>query len=804
MPTNYEENIKALDAEIARREKINSQDAEEIKTLESIRLGRQQLIELQRKSEEYQQRRLKDLELEKVLLQANAKFLDSKQENLDSFVRLQQIEIEQRDINLQKQKEDLKLTLQKENSTKEEKEAALEAYLIKEKELLNLQEQLEISAKLGQQTKDIISSTMGISARWKETFFGKLLDKDGDSVKNMKAISASIKDTFTVQNMAGSTLMKIQEATAVAFYKYDQAASSIARLAGANEQLLGVLQATSRGSTAYGISFQEAGKAIESLYSELNTFSNLNSVAQQQLTISTAKLDRLGISGQQSAKQIGTLTQIMGMSEVQAGKTSEKLAGFALAIGKTPQQVSQDFAAASNQLSAYGGNMLNVFKDLEVQSKATGVAVGDLISITEKFQTFEGAAQAAGKLNAALGGGFINSMELLEASAENPAKAIDLLRTRLDEAGISFNQMSFYEQKMIADAAGFKTIEEASRVLSMSNAEAEAAAKTNAERANQQEILNKAIERAIPIQEKIELLMANFAVTMGPPIEAITGFLSGVLELIDKVPGLSYVLAGVAAGLVLVMLAIKGFAAVNTVVTTFGILETALTGTAAAGPAAAGGLEALGPAAGGAAPGIAALGAAFIELAAGIFLAGAGFGILFAGVGYMIKSVAELFNVLKDTDGVAGKLATLAGAMGALSMIFIQPLVLLGLAGFAVALGGIILALNQLDEAKSKNFSVITESIAQLNVNTTTTPNNIMQQTGTLVKAINEFSLTDASAANLERILKAAIPQNTTPNISNTYSPQIIVKIDGKQIRGVTTEVKDDLGTSVPGSPASP
>jgi len=763
----------------------------------------QRVNELLKQSQDYQEKRLKDLQLEKELLEANAKFLDSKQENLDAFVRLQQIEIEELQIEIDKKKEILKIELESATLTDDQKKAKLEEYLLEEKKLLNLKEQRDISAKLGEQTKDIISSTMGISARWKETFFGKLLDKDGDSLKNMKAISASMKDTFTLQNIAGSTLMKVQEATAMAFYKYDQAASSLAKLAGANEQLLGVLQATSRGATAYGISFAEAGKAVESLYSELNTFSNLNAGVQQQLTLSVAKLDRLGISGQQSSKQIATLTQIMGMSEVQAAKTSEQLAGFALAIGKTPQQVSQDFAAASNQLSAYGGNMVNVFKDLEVQSKATGVAVGDLISIAEKFQTFEGAAQAAGKLNAALGGGFINSMELLEASADNPAKAIDLLRTRLDEAGLSFDQMSFYEKKMIADAAGFKTIEEASRVLSMSNAEAEAAAKVNAERANQQELLNKAIERAIPIQEKIELLMANFAIAVGPVVEQVTSFLSFVLELIDALGPLNYVL-----GYTLTIF--LGFLALGKIVSLIQVAATSLglLGAAAgpAGPAlagAAGGVNTLGASGGAAAPGIAALATALMELAVAIFLAGAGLGIMYAGIGYLIKNFVELFGVLKDTDGIAGKLATLSLAMGAVGLIFTNPIVMVGLLAFAAALAGIVFTLNQLDEKKSFNFAAITKNISELNVKTTTAPNNIVEQTCNLVKAINDFKLNDSSAANLERILKAAIPQNTTPNISNTYSPQIIVKIGEKQLRDVSFEVKDSLGTSVTGTPGS-
>ena len=41
-----------------------------------------------------------------------------------------------------------------------------------------------------------------------------------------------------------------------------------------------------------------------------------------------------------------------------------------------------------------------------------------LMSVTKQFDTFEGAAQSAGKLNAILGGGVVNSMDLLNATEE--------------------------------------------------------------------------------------------------------------------------------------------------------------------------------------------------------------------------------------------------------------------------------------------------------------------------------------------------------------------------------------------------
>ena len=771
--------IADLQQTLERGDQLNKQEAE--------------LLSLYIKQNEERKKSIDYLNEELKKLEEQQKFVNALSDEQGRIIEKRKIEneIETKNLEIKRNK------LLEDAKGRELREDEIKDLITIEKKLDGIREKNKEIARAEGQGK-VLANLLGIDEANKNSLTYQLFSNPAEVFDGFKGEIQKAGGVF--QSVFLSTAMKIQEATAQAFYQYDQASVSVARLAGNNEKLLSVLSDTSRGATAYGISFEQAGRAIEGLYTNLNTFSNLNSSVQQKLTISAAKLDRLGISSQDSAKQIGTLSQIMRMSEVQAAKTSEKLAGFALAIGKSPQQISQDFAGASNSLAAYGGNMVNVFKDLEVQSKATGVAVGDLISIAEKFQTFEGAAQAAGRLNAALGGGFINSMELLEASAENPAAAIDLLRTRLNEAGMAFDEMSFYEKKMIADAAGFKTVEEASRVLSRSNAEAERAAKAASERANQQKLIDEAVERSIPIQQKLELLMANFAVTVGPLVDFFTGFLSGVLKLIDALGPFKYVL-GIVVGIFVALLATsKVVAFFQAAAASIGSLFGALSASAPAAAAGGAAIEGIGTASAAAAPGVAAFGAALFEVAAGVALAAAGLGIMYAGIGYMIKGLVELFSVLANTDSIADSLLTLSLAMGAVGTIFTNPVVMAGLLVFSLALSDIVETLNKLDEKKSFNFATITKSVAELNVNTTTSPNNVMKQTGDLIKAINDFKLNSDASSNLERILKAAIPQQQATNVK--MSPTFIVKIGDKVIRDIfveeQTKVTGDVYSGTP------
>jgi hypothetical protein len=508
-----------------------------------------------RESIELQEKREAQLRIELSLLEKNNDFYKERNESLDAFIKKEQIELDLNEEYGQKKlfllKREVETALEREGIESESYQLAIDKLATAQKEYEIRKKELETAKQIGDETKKVMASTFGISTKWKDTLWGKFFDKDSDIKTNLTAVGKSFTDTFTRANIAGSLMVAVFEETAKAFKQYDAASSSIAKVAGDNERLQKVLQNTSRGATAYGISFAEAGKAIEGLYTELNTFSTLSQTAQQQLTVSTAKLEKLGISSQQSAKQIATLTQIMGMTEVQAAKTSEQLAGFALSIGRSPTQVASDFAAASDKLGAYGDKMIDVFKNLETQSKGTGVALNDILSLTEKFETFEGAATAAGKLNAALGGGFVNAMELLEASAEDPSKVIDLLRTRLNDAGLAFDQLSINEKKLIANAAGFKSVEQASRILSMTNAEAERAAKADAERAAQQELVNDAIQRSIPIQQKLELIMANLAIAVGPVVEVLSAVFSVIGAIIDHPIGKFLMQLGITAALIL-------------------------------------------------------------------------------------------------------------------------------------------------------------------------------------------------------------------------------------------------------------
>ena len=189
------------------------------------------------------------------------------------------------------------------------------------------------------------------------------------------------------------------------------------------------------------------------------------------------------------------------------------------------------------------------------------------------------------------------------------------------------------------------------------------------------------------------------------------------------------------------------------------------------------------------APGIAAAGAALIEFGLGVALIVLPIAALVAAMGYLIRGFAMMFDIiLGKGDGVATTLATLGAAMFAIGIAFNNPIILLGMYNFAAALMGIVLAMTLLPEKKVVSFATISENLVKLG--TVGGTNKTIEQASELVKTINEFKLDDKVSTNLEKILKAAIPQQQAAQAAASQSAPIIkVFIGSKEVEGLITKV---------------
>ncbi len=277
---------------------------------------------------------------------------------------------------------------------------------------------------------------------------------------------------------------------------------------GANREYARGLSVSFAETRKFAASVEETSQAFQSLFKNYTDFTFLNRQTQREIRNTTTLMSRLGVSSDDTAKSMMALTRNMGMGPEGAAQSMLNLTKFAEELQVPISQVTADFAAQSGALAKLGDEGFRSFMRLEIAAKASGLRVERLMAIVSKFDTFEGAAESAGKLNAALGGNFVNAMDLMMAT--DPVDRFNQIRDALTNAGLSFDTMGYYQRQFIAQSAGLQDAGELALVmkgrydllsdsLTMTTADYEEQADRAKEMATFQERLNVLFAQMIPI-----------------------------------------------------------------------------------------------------------------------------------------------------------------------------------------------------------------------------------------------------------------------------------------------------------------
>ena len=587
-----------------------------------------------------------------------------------------------------------------------------------------VERQLELQNQLGKAVEKFAN-------KWR----GGVVEGILEAGVNFKQLGESIKKSVTLTNLAGTAMQTVVQSTFLTAVMFDQAQSSFAAATGAGREYSDVIDSVAHGSSMMGVGVQESAKAVGDLYTGMSLFSSQNKSTQEELARTTAELERLGISGATSAANMEFSMRVMGQSGQQAAASAENLAKFAIGIGSAPAKMAEEFKQAGPKLAVYGKNATKVFEGLARKSKQLGIEMSTLLGITEQFDTFEGAANAAGQLNSMLGGPFLDSMQLLTAETEE--QRIAMLQNSIQMSGKSFDSMSKFEKKAIANAAGITDMSVANNMFSES---ARIAAANQTEQAVSAEELAKRQAAAVSIQEKMNMLMQQFAVAVEPIVNGLASVMEALFEFNDFTGGVFLP--------TLAFLAIGAFL----VAKFLGLMATASVALGSSAPAAGGGMAALGA-------GFKGLGTAvsnpkvMLGLAiVAILMLSIGAAVLMAayGVSLVLKEFANLIPVMNENIevmpyflatifGLIAGLALLAtiGTAGAAALVLISVAAL----GLSLMLGMVLGDVVEAAEAIGGMFDKI----------------NSFESDGPFFKLINVITaIEDSAVDNLEALMDQA------------------------------------------------
>jgi hypothetical protein len=446
-------------------------------------------------------------------------------------------------------------------------------------------------------------------------------------------------------------------------FEVDKQNAALKRATGAGNEYAGVIAEAGLRYLEYGINAEDAAKATLDLFGSFRDFTNLSESEQTNIAATTATLEKFGVSAKTTGQILDQATKSLYMNTQEAETLTREAEALARSIGKPISEVAGDLASAAPKLAFYGKQMFDVFAQLERQSKATGLSVDSLLGLVgEKFDTFEGAGQAVGRLNAILGGPYLNSIDMLNATE---AERLEMIKQAIDANGVQFDQLNKFEQKAFASALG-TDVDTLRRSLNELDPEVQLQAMTQKE-------LAKRAGDARDIMSKLTDAVNSLVIATGPLIIGLSDGINYFTKMIGKIKDnriALIVITGVigAAGLALSRMASKamGVDALTRSVQNLAIANAELAASQAAVNATSRGGTA-GGAAGAASTGasLASTGAeaAFFARGGGQAAAGAGAGA--AGAAAKLGKGAKFLKFAK----VGGPLALLGAAVSLFSNI---------------------------------------------------------------------------------------------------------------------------------------
>ena len=287
--------------------------------------------------------------------------------------------------------------------------------------------------------------------------YEEVLRKLGDTTTLQGASLAAFSSTLSTVGLSSldvtagfsSVLGMVGEMTS----KIDKSNIALQQQTGFGKEAITVSNQLVRENTELGISNDDAVKAFTSLNKTVSSFSALSADAQKQMAKTVVEMERLGVSGEASAKAIDLLDRSMGMTTEEAGEALETFDDLAKKLALPTGQVVEDFGKIGPKLARFGKNGKDQFDLLAKKARELGVGVSEAFDIAEKFDTFEGAADLAGKLNAQLGMQ-LNSVAMMGASSH--AERLNMLKKEFDNTGKSFDKLHRREKQALAEMMGME------------------------------------------------------------------------------------------------------------------------------------------------------------------------------------------------------------------------------------------------------------------------------------------------------------------------------------------------------------
>jgi hypothetical protein len=220
-------------------------------------------------------------------------------------------------------------------------------------------------------------------------------------------------------------------------------------------------------------------------------------------------LGKLGASVDSQVDIVQGLRKVWSQSDMQIDNSLREFEALADTLNMDLGVVMTNFQSQIPLFASFGDNAVSAFKRMQMQSKATGIEMSKLVSISEGFTTIEDSAKVVGQLNQLLGDTGLLPSDLMTAALEDPAKAMDMLQGSL--SGFDVDNMNAGMKRALAEILGFgKDIDE---FISFARGGSEALEQMDMKKIKTDTELLERVQPATPYNEMADA-MANAALSI--------------------------------------------------------------------------------------------------------------------------------------------------------------------------------------------------------------------------------------------------------------------------------------------------
>ena len=328
------------------------------------------------------------------------------------------------------------------------------------------QERVASAAREGANAGDELAKKfLGISQQT-QSMIGNMLEVEGSVGRFAKNLFDSKKQFDALAAKAEEFAMNLGRQVMGMVLSVDQAMVDLTRSTGQldrsfEEEITGIVAA----GEAMGITYEEAAGAYGELFASSKGFVTLSKTQQVEAGKQATQFAKLGVSTQAYGSMLDTVTKTFRQSVGETKALTTRFVNLSGVLGRLPNDVINEFNDSLSVLARNGPDAVGQFEKLAMVARQAGTDVNTLLGITKQFETFGSASEAVGTLNAMLGGPFLNTMEMVNASFDDPAKTIELLSNAVNRSGQSFASMDAAMKQAIASQAGISDMSIAERLF---------------------------------------------------------------------------------------------------------------------------------------------------------------------------------------------------------------------------------------------------------------------------------------------------------------------------------------------------